>query len=766
MGLAEGLAGAHLLLTGTTGFVGQALLERVLADLPQTRVTLLIRGSAGQGAEDRAAELLARWAFDPLRRRLGDAGFAAAVATRVTVLEADLARPLPPLPGDVDAVVHCAGEVSFDMALDDAFRANLAGATTLLDALAAAGSHPHVVHVSTAYVAGLGTGPVLEQGLQHDIDWRVEAAAADALRERTETDSRTPHRLRQLLAEGRRSTGGAGPLAAAEEAERARAEWVRESMVEAGRARATSLGWTDAYTFTKALTERAVEEHCAAAGVALTVVRPTIIESALERPSPGWIEGFKVAEPIILAYGRGDLADFPAAPDAALDVVPVDHVVAACLAAVGNPPPLGEPSYLHVGTSARNPLRFEELYLHVRTYFSAHPLPVRDRGHVLPPGWSFASPSALERRIRVATRAQCLADRALGVLPPGERVRALAERVDRAGKRLGSVRRLAELYRGYTQAEVIFDDARAAALNASLSPADQRAFSFDPTAVDWRHYLVDLHCPTVSFGLRWRLAEPTRPALTPSPVVGRGGGGQERRGSAQPVAAFDMDGTLLASTVVEAYLWARLADVPRSRRPRELAELAVRLPGLIAADRRSRGAVVRAVALRYAGADPEALARLVDTEVASAVLRRLSAAAVRVVREHRAAGHRTVLVTGGLDVFTRPLAPLFDEVCAARLAVGADGRATGRLVEPPVVAEARAAWLRRRALVEGWHLASSSAYADSASDVPLLRAVGTPVAVNPDVVLARTAKREGWPVVRWAPTPGAGASLVASGADR
>jgi len=220
------------------------------------------------------------------------------------------------------------------------------------------------------------------------------------------------------------------------------------------------------------------------------------------------------------------------------------------------------------------------------------------------------------------------------------------------------------------------------------------------------------------------------------------------------VAAFDMDGTLLPSTVVEALLWVRLADAPRGRWPRELVRLAADLPRLLAAERHSRASVVRAVTERYAGADVEALTALVDERVASEVLSRLSPVAVRAVREHRAAGHRTVLITGALDLFTRPLAPLFDEVLATRLDVAADGRATGRLAEPPVVGEARAAWLARRAAEDGWDLPSSAAYADGLSDLPMLRAVGRPVAVNPDVALARLARREQWPVVHWTSTPG------------
>jgi fatty acyl-CoA reductase len=65
------------------------------------------------------------------------------------------------------------------------------------------------------------------------------------------------------------------------------------------------------------------------------------------------------------------------------------------------------------------------------------------------------------------------------------------------------------------------------------------------------------------------------------------------------------------------------------------------------------------------------------------------------------------------------------------------------------VGESRAAWLRHRADEAGWDLAASYAYADSASDLPLLRAVGHPVVIDPDVVLSRVARKERWPVEIW-----------------
>src|SRR5437016_903652 len=84
--LADALGGRHLLITGVTGFVGEALLERVLYDLPDTSVTVLVRGRGNTTAEQRMRHLLTKPAFARLRERDGDAAVDALVGTRVQVL--------------------------------------------------------------------------------------------------------------------------------------------------------------------------------------------------------------------------------------------------------------------------------------------------------------------------------------------------------------------------------------------------------------------------------------------------------------------------------------------------------------------------------------------------------------------------------------------------------------------------------------------------------------------------------------------------------
>jgi phosphoserine phosphatase len=85
----------------------------------------------------------------------------------------------------------------------------------------------------------------------------------------------------------------------------------------------------------------------------------------------------------------------------------------------------------------------------------------------------------------------------------------------------------------------------------------------------------------------------------------------------------------------------------------------------------------------------------------------------------------------------------------------ADGTYTGELEEAPPTGEARALVLADYAAAEGLRLDEAVAYADSASDLPLLEAVGFPVAVNPETRLAAIARRRGWLVEQWERQPGA-----------
>src|SRR5207248_4225632 len=133
----------------------------------------------------------------------------------------------------------------------------------------------------------------------------------------------------------------------------------KDRLVQLGRARARALGWPDAYAYTKALGERALLET--RGEVPLTIVRPSIIESSLVEPMPGWIRGFRMAEPVIISYGRGLLAEFPGLPEGIVDVIPADQVAAAIIAVAAAGPDPDGPTVYQVASGARNPLRYRQL---------------------------------------------------------------------------------------------------------------------------------------------------------------------------------------------------------------------------------------------------------------------------------------------------------------------------------------------------------------------------------------------------------------------
>ncbi len=122
--------------------------------------------------------------------------------------------------------------------------------------------------------------------------------------------------------------------------------------------------------------------------------------------------------------------------------------------------------------------------------------------------------------------------------------------------------------------------------------------------------------------------------------------------------------------------------------------------------------------------------------------------ALDLIREHRAAGRLVFIVSASPEEIVIPLATYLgaDGAIASRARIDAEGNYTGEVdiyAYGPYKAEAIAAVAPSR----GIDLAASWAYSDSATDEPMLRAVGHPVAVNPDRDLARIATAEGWPML-------------------
>ncbi|MGH9040793.1 MAG: HAD family hydrolase, partial [Acidimicrobiia bacterium] len=209
----------------------------------------------------------------------------------------------------------------------------------------------------------------------------------------------------------------------------------------------------------------------------------------------------------------------------------------------------------------------------------------------------------------------------------------------------------------------------------------------------------------------------------------------------------------IASNVVESYAWLATRPMPVDERARFTMRTVREAPSLLALDRRDRGDFLRHFYRRYDGASAVRLRADAWELFSDLLLEKAFPEGLRRVRQHQRLGHRTMLLTGALDFVVEPLRALFDDVVCARLDE-VDGRFTGHLVSVPPTGEARALLLAEFAAAEHLDLGQAVAYADSASDLPMLESVGFPVAVNPEPKLATVARRRGWLVEHWSKAPG------------
>lgn len=210
-------------------------------------------------------------------------------------------------------------------------------------------------------------------------------------------------------------------------------------------------------------------------------------------------------------------------------------------------------------------------------------------------------------------------------------------------------------------------------------------------------------------------------------------------------AFFDVDGTIVAATVVHYY--AYFATKGRSSLGRFLWTLAFlpRIVYYLFVDRISRSRFNRIFYENYRGMDARQARSWRGSHFDEVVRPRIFPGAVDCIAEHRRRGERIVLITGSLDFIMEPLAEWLqaDALIAAQM-TEEEGRLTGVLTGPPIGDDEKARMLRTYAAEHGIDLTRSYAYADSRSDLPMLEAVGHAVVVNPGRKLKMLAEKNGW----------------------
>jgi long-chain acyl-CoA synthetase len=350
------LTGKRVLFAGATGFVGKVSLSMLLHHYGDVldHVYVLVRRGSSKDATTRFFDKVATSEpFEPLRERHGEAGLLDWLRAKVTILDGDITDPwmgmdetaAKALKGRIDVVVNCAGLVSFNPSLEVGLNVNTHGVKYLVDACL----HWDVplVHMSTSFVAGSRSGLVFEdeevvgyfpkKGELDGRDFSLEQELIDCeklvARLREQADDKAlasefrSRAIERLDGEGRDS---ADEKALRLAVGRERKLWLTNKLVQAGMERAKHWGWPNTYTYTKSLGEQVIAKT---PGLRYALVRPSIVESAIKYPFPGWNEGFTTSAPIIYALIKGQGA-LPANEKAILDMIPVDMVAGSLIAVI------------------------------------------------------------------------------------------------------------------------------------------------------------------------------------------------------------------------------------------------------------------------------------------------------------------------------------------------------------------------------------------------------------------------------------------------
>ena len=173
------------------------------------------------------------------------------------------------------------------------------------------------------------------------------------------------------------------------------------------------------------------------------------------------------------------------------------------------------------------------------------------------------------------------------------------------------------------------------------------------------------------------------------------------------------------------------------------------------------------------GWDQERVKRIVRETLRTVVEPIIYAEAADLIAEHKAAGRIVAIVSASPEEIVAPLGEFLgvDRVLATRARIDDDGRYTG-LVDFYCAGPYKPVAMAALAQEMDIDLSKSYAYSDSATDIPMMEAVGHPVAVNPDRVLARLAKDREWEIVNFThpvrlrdrmPVPGVKSSAATAG---
>ncbi len=523
----KSLVGKRVMLIGVTGFIGKVWLANTLMDLPEIgKLYLLIRRQKSSEAQKRFEKMMEESpVFDPLFEKYGDQ-LGALLADKVEVVEGDVSQPgvgldaetAARLRKDLDLIINSSGLTDFNPDLRDALAVNVDSTYHLIEFIRGS-DHAALLHLSTCYVAGQRDGRVSERVRPNytpshlkDFDAEKEWYRLHELVESAEARAEGPEVIeelkRQALGKEHAAKGLSGQ-ALENQIRKNRVRWLKNHLTEEGTRRAKELGWPNTYTFTKSLAESLIARH--GAKLPIAIVRPSIVETSVEKPFRGWNEGINTSASLSYLLGTA-FRQLPSNERKRLDIIPVDAVCAGMtLIAAALVERRHDPLY-QLATSVTNPCdmgRSIELTSlgHRRHYRAQEGLEYWLRLRM------DAIPVSKQRYNRMSAPAQKMIiksiQRVMAPLPS-----AMKKPLAKQERNLERVEKLVGLFEPFIlQNEHDFVADNVEKLSQALVPEEKEIFGYDTAGLDWWEYWIDIHIPALR---RW-----TYPLIEGRPLEAR-----------------------------------------------------------------------------------------------------------------------------------------------------------------------------------------------------------------------------------------------------
>lgn len=483
LSVVEQLSGKQVFITGATGFLAKAIVEKILREVPEiSKIHLLVRGSHKQSAYQRCMnEVFASSLFDVLRAHHGEQ-FNAFIDRKVCIVEGELTAPLFGLDGtafsqlssQLDLIINSAASVNFREAMDQALKINTNSLNSIIS-LAKQGSQAvtPVVQVSTCFVNGFNQGTMLEKVNGSASGFITKKANGLYDIEPVITSIQQKIDALQLTFEN-----------AEEGRKNAKFE---EALIQLGINESRYYGWNDTYTFTKWLGEQLLLQGLDQKN--LTILRPSIIESTVSSPVPGWVEGVKVADALIYAFAKGRVNIFPGNAESLLDVIPVDLVANSVL--LSSAETLADSSQYRIYqccSGSSNPITVKQ-FIDILTVASHQQYLDLPKLFADKPNENFQTVSPQKFRIYMLlltlfTWAKTIWGRMTG-----------SNKASKLMAKVKTTASLAVIFGFYSAARYQFDSRKLEALQAKFRPEDQTTFNANANSFNWQHYLAKVHLP-------------------------------------------------------------------------------------------------------------------------------------------------------------------------------------------------------------------------------------------------------------------------------